>query len=457
MKSNRHPLVDGTLPGEQETWAGPRHVTPVETWLLNRLMGLLGDPAVSVLCWDGREHYRCPHSQPVARMRFLDRATFWRLLTNPNLHFGDSFSAGRIKIEGDLVAFIEAVYEAKVKRTRPGVLQRFLKRGLVRPQRNSLSGSRDNIHHHYDLGNEFYRLWLDDEMAYTCAYFAEPDMTLEQAQAAKLDYIARKLQLEPGDQVVEAGCGWGGLARHFARHYGVRVRAYNISPSQIAYARERAKSEGLDDRIEYIEDDYRNIQGAYDAFVSVGMLEHVGAENYATLGRVIDRVLTDDGRGLIHSIGQIRPEPTSAWTEKRIFPGAYPPALSEMMAIFEDPGFSVVDVENIRLHYAKTVEHWLERYQGHEQDVREMFDDFFVRAWRLYLAASIATFRAGSLQLYQVVFSRPGKNDMAWTRAHLYQDQPSSKGRDAASISSSAASQSSTSWPGAKPRFSALK
>jgi cyclopropane-fatty-acyl-phospholipid synthase len=422
MKSDKNPLSNGTASVDRGAWTDTHTVWPIETWLFNRFMRLLGEPAISVLLWDDREHYRCPHATPVARMRFADRSTFWRLFTNPNLEFGDSYSSGRIRIEGDLVAFVEALYEAKVKRTRPGMTQQFVKRGLARPRRNSLSGSRDNIQHHYDLGNDFYRLWLDDEMAYTCAYFADPSATLEQAQAAKLDHIARKLQLRPGEEVVEAGCGWGGLARHFARRYGVKVRAYNISPSQIAYARERAKTEGLADRIQYIEDDYRNIQGTYDAFVSVGMLEHVGAEHYATLGRVIDRALKDDGRGLIHSIGQVRPEPPSAWNERRIFPGANPPTLRRMMDIFEGPGLSVVDVENIRLHYAKTIEHWLKRYEAHETEVREMFDDFFVRAWRLYLAASIAAFRAGVLELYQVLFSRPGKNDMAWTRAHLYRD-----------------------------------
>jgi cyclopropane-fatty-acyl-phospholipid synthase len=429
MKSHKHPLVNPTMSVRGETRAGSRYVSPVETWLINRLMGLMGDPAVSILFWDGREHYRCPHTQPVGRMRLLDRASLWRLLTNPTLHFGDSFSAGRIQVEGDLVGFIAAVHDARVRRTRPGALQTLIKGSLIRPRRNSLSDSRNNIVHHYDLGNDFYRLWLDEEMAYTCAYFPDPCLMLEQAQAAKLDHVARKLQLRPGELVVEAGCGWGGLARHFARRYGVYVRAYNISPSQIAYARERARAEGLDDRIEYIEDDYRNIRGKYDVFVSVGMLEHVGAQNYKTLGRVIDRALKDDGRGLIHSIGQNRPESLSAWTVRRIFPGAYPPTLRQMMDIFEGPGFSVVDVENLRLHYAKTLEHWLARYERHEGEVRKMFDDFFVRAWRLYLAASIASFRAGSLQLYQVVFARPSKNDMPWTRAHLYQDQlPSHSG-----------------------------
>jgi cyclopropane-fatty-acyl-phospholipid synthase len=425
MKSDRNPGLSTTATTVEGSWGGSRTVLPIETWLINRLMTLVGEPAVSVLLWDDQEHYRCAHSPPAALIRFTDRAAFWRIFLNPTLHFGEGYAAGLIQIEGNLLAFLDAMYHARVKRGHTGLIERYIKRGLARQRSNTLENSRDNIHHHYDVGNDFYRLWLDEGMAYTCAYFPERDATLEQAQFAKMDHVARKLELRVGDEVVEAGCGWGGLARHFARHYGVKVRAYNISSAQIAYARERAKAEGLEDRIEYIEDDYRNIQGRYDAFVSVGMLEHVGAENYATLGRVIDRVLKDDGRGLIHSIGQARRGLTDAWTEKYIFPGGYAPTLGQMMNIFEGPGLSVVDVENLRLHYAKTIEHWLERYDRHEEDVRQMFDDFFVRTWRLYLAASTANFRAGALQLYQVLFARPTKNDMAWTRAHLYRDQPS--------------------------------
>jgi cyclopropane-fatty-acyl-phospholipid synthase len=423
MKPDRQPAGSSAAEAVEGSWFGPRTVLPIETWLINRLMALLGEPAVSVVLWDDQEHYRGPHSPPAARIRFNDRAAFRRIFISPSLHFGEGYGAGSIQIEGSLVTGLDEIYRARVGRGRRGLLDRYIKRGLTRQRRNTLENARDNIHHHYDLGNDFYRLWLDTEMAYTCAYFPEPDVTLEQAQIAKMDHVARKLELRPGDEVVEAGCGWGGLARHFARHYGVKVRAYNISAAQIAYARKRAKAEGLDNRIEYIEDDYRNIQGNYDAFVSVGMLEHVGAENYAALGRVIDRVLKDQGRGLIHSIGTARPSFTDAWTEKYIFPGGYAPTLRQMMEIFEGPGFAVVDVENLRLHYAKTIEHWLERYDRHEDEVRRMFDDFFVRTWRLYLAASIANFRAGALHLYQVLFARPSKTDLAWTRAYLYRNE----------------------------------
>ena len=257
-------------------------------------------------------------------------------------------------------------------------------------------------------------------MVYTCAYFSSPDMSLEQAQFAKLDHVCRKLRLQPGEKVVEAGCGWGALALHMARHYGVMVQAYNISREQIAFARQRARAEGLDGQVEFIEDDYRNVRGEFDAFVSVGMLEHVGTEHYRELGAVIDRSLRDSGRGLIHSIGLNYPRHMDAWTERHIFPGACPPTLAQMMQIFEPFDFSVLDVENLRLHYARTLEHWLQRYEDNAGRVSEMFDAAFVRAWRLYLAGSLTAFRSGGMQLFQVTFTRPDQNQLPWTRQYLY-------------------------------------
>jgi len=406
-------LEQGGESDEGRVWGGER-------WLMNSLLSKLGHPNVSIRYWDGSLHDN--RARPVA-MILRDRGALWRLVTNPFLNFGDDYSTGRIEIEGGLYNFLEAIYRAQVDWPGARWQDDTLLGRLMRWQSSTLSSCRDNIHHHYDLGNDFYKLWLDEEMAYTCAYFPHAEATLEEAQTAKLDHVCRKLQLKPGETVVEAGCGWGGLARHMARHYGVKVRAFNISSEQIAYARERAKREGLDDRIEYVEDDYRNISGKYDAFVSVGMLEHVGVERYQTLGEVVARSLTTQGRGLIHSIGQNRSRQVSEWTKRRIFPGGYPPTLREMMEIFEPQGLSVLDVENLRLHYAKTLEYWLRRFEHHHETITDMYDESFVRAWQLYLAASQANFSAGTLQLYQVLFAMPGKNDIAMTRDHLYQPQ----------------------------------
>jgi cyclopropane-fatty-acyl-phospholipid synthase len=257
-------------------------------------------------------------------------------------------------------------------------------------------------------------------MVYTCAYFPHRTMSIEEAQLAKMEYICRKLRLKSGEEVVEVGCGWGALALHMAKHRGVRVKAYNISTEQLAYARERARREGLEGQVEFIDGDYRQTSGKYDVFVSVGMLEHVGRRHYRELGEVMDRCLRRNGRGLIHSIGRNRPAPMNAWIQKRIFPGAYPPSLGEVSELFEPWEFSVLDVENLRLHYAETLRHWLVRFEANAERVTEMFDEVFTRTWRLYLSGSIAAFTGGHLQLFQVVFSRPDNNQIAWTRDFLY-------------------------------------
>ncbi len=282
--------------------------------------------------------------------------------------------------------------------------------------------SRHNVHAHYDLGNDFYELWLDRQMVYTCAYFETRDQTLDEAQRAKLDYVCRKLQLQPGQHVVEAGCGWGALALHMARHYGVTVRAYNISPAQLEHARARATREGLGDRVSFIDGDYRSIDGRCDAFVSIGMLEHVGSAHYHELGRVIDRVLDPvSGRGLVHFIGRHAPRPFNPWVARRIFPGAHAPSLGEVLPdLLEYWRLPVIDVENLRRHYAATLHHWLERYEANVERVRARFGETFVRTWRLYLASSEACFRSGDLQLFQVVFARGADESFPLTRAHLY-------------------------------------
>jgi len=393
-------------------------VFSAEKLLLARMLESLGDPPLNLVLWDGQELAR-PGKPALARVLIRDRGAMLKLIANPELGFGEMYAAGRIEVEGDLVDCLEAIYRALPRADHDQIGKKLLA-SFTGPQRNTQPRARRNIHHHYDIGNDFYRLWLDREMVYTCAYFSDPAMALEQAQVAKLDYVCRKLRLVPGETVFEAGCGWGALALHMARHYGATVSAYNLSKEQIAYARERAKAEGLDAQVEFIEDDYRNVRGEFDAFVSIGMLEHVGIDDYPTLGAVIDRHLKRAGRGLIHTIGRDRPSPMTPWIERNIFPGARPPSLSQMMQIFEPFGFSVLDVENLRLHYARTLEHWLARYEANVEGVAKMFDSAFVRVWRLYLAGSLAAFRSGDMQLFQVNFNRAGQNRIPWTRDHLY-------------------------------------
>ena len=389
-----------------------------EAFAINKILQLIGSPRVTVRLWDD-SCYGASEAEAVGTININHRRAFYHILRASDLGFGDQYSAGGIDITGNLVDVLKVIFscrEAAIGTSKAMWLHPNRSRRPNHTQRHA----QGNIHHHYDVGNTFYKLWLDQEMQYTCADFSDPELTLEQAQQAKMDHVCRKLQLKPGDRVIEAGCGWGGLSRHMALHYGVSVTAYNISREQLHHAQERAKSEGYDHQVTYVEDDYRNIQGQCDAFVSVGMLEHVGPINYPALGDVMHQVLTEEGRGLIHTIGRNRPRPMSAWVDRRIFPGAYPPTLGEMMKVFEGHSFSVLDVENLRLHYAKTLTHWLARYEAANASVTEMFDDTFIRAWRLYLSSSIACFLSGGLQLFQVVFARGEKNTVPWSRQHLY-------------------------------------
>lgn len=404
-------------PREQEVRrSGP--VTAMDRWLARKILELAGDPPINIKLWDDSQI--STHDSFLHTLVIADRQALWQLMYDPEYNFGELYATDRVGLEGDLVTFLEAAYQG-ISATEKNPLLKFVQMVQHRPRLNTMRGSKENIHHHYNIGNPFYSLWLDREvMQYTCAYFPEPAMTIEQAQAAKLHHVARKLQLKPGQTVVEAGCGWGGLARFFAKHYGVKVKAYNISHQQVIFAHDKAKQEGLSDLVEYVEDDYRNITGTFDAFVSVGMLEHVGIQQYQTLGEVIKRSLRGNGFGLVHSIGRNRPGLMNSWIEKRIFPGAYPPSLKEMMDIFEPNYLSVLDVENIRLHYAKTLEHWLARFDENEETILGMFDKNFVRAWRLYLAGSVAAFTTGELQLFQVLFSPETNNELPWSREFIY-------------------------------------
>ncbi len=386
-----------------------RASTAADRWLLGRLQRSRAAAAIRFVLWDGFDTW--PGSrQPAATIYLRNRRALAGLLLAPDLHLGEAYMSHELDIEGDLLAMLEEVYRAFPAHPR---------RVWQSAETNDAMQSRDNVHRHYDLGNDFYRLWLDAEMLYTCAYFPSPELTLEQAQTAKMDLVCRKLHLRPGERVVEAGCGWGGLALFMARRYGASVRAFNLSSEQIAFARERARAEGLSGAVEFVEDDYRNISGTYDAFVSVGMLEHVGLRQYRALGLVIDRVLTREGRGLLHFIGRNHAAPLNRWIRKRIFPGAYPPTLGEVFdRVLHPNAFSVLDVENLRLHYARTLAHWRERFAASSHEVSRMFDDSFVRAWRLYLAGSQAAFTTGWMQLFQVVFARADNNAIPWTRFH---------------------------------------
>src|SRR5262245_33593353 len=346
---------------------------------LRAFLRRVGNPAVLFVLPDGSRLTTSPRS-PIAQVEFRSHVALSKFLVHPDMNFGDGYSGGSIRVHGNLTDLIVEIYRGLSNGSQAFEPVRNWLRRLQPARQNTLRGSRNNIHRHYDIGNEFYSLWLGETMAYTCAYYPTRDATLNHAQLAKMDHVCRKVRLRPDDSVVEAGCGWGSLALHAAQSYGAKVRAFNISTEQIAFAREQARRRQLAHRVEFVEDDYRNISERCDVFLSVGMLEHVGTENYAAFGRQIARCIGSSGRGLIHSIGRNRPAPLNAWITKRIFPGAYPPALREMMELFEQANLSVLDIENLRLHYAQTLHHWRENYEAAIVRVQALFDENFARA-----------------------------------------------------------------------------
>ena len=404
-------------------------VRSIHRWLARRIALSVGNPPVAIRLWNGEDAY-IPDTPPVGRLVFHHPKGLYAVICKKELGAGDAYTAGHIDVEGDFIGVMQSVFSAIEAQGAEGVraFKSPLLPRLPKIVTNTPAKATRNAQYHYDLSNDFYRLWLDENMVYTCAYYPQPDMSLERAQLAKMDHVCRKVQLRPGMRVVEAGCGWGALALHMARNYGVSVRAYNVSHEQVRYARERARAEGLTDCVEFVEDDFRAITGEYDAFVSVGMLEHVGPSDYDGLGAVIERCLKKQGLGLLHSVGRNRSTLPNAWIAKRIFPGSFVPSLGKIIGIFEPYPLSVLDVENLRLHYARTLKDWLARFERRAGEIAQTYGEAFVRAWRLYLGGCSASFAAGNMQLFQVVFAHTGNNDVPMSRRHLHKDETADRG-----------------------------
>ena len=347
-----------------------------------------------------------------------------QLATNPHLALGETYMQGTLTIAGDdLHGLLELVlrnimlgHDSAANRARQTI--RDLTRGIS--QRNQARRARRNVAHHYDLSAALYDLFLDEDRQYSCAYFRTPDDTLEQAQAQKKAHIARKLGLEPGMRVLDIGCGWGGMALTLARDFGVDVTGVTLSEEQLKIARQRAQAAGLNDRVRFELTDYRAVTGPFDRIVSVGMFEHVGAPNFRTYFQKVHDLLTPDGVALIHTIGRFTPPgSTNPWIAKYIFPGGYIPALSETMAAIEHTGLVSTDVEVWRLHYARTLRHWHDRFMARSDEAARLYDERFVRMWKFYLVASEQTFRHAGQCVFQVQLARR-QEAVPLTRDYLY-------------------------------------
>ncbi|QBF30944.1 cyclopropane-fatty-acyl-phospholipid synthase family protein [Thalassococcus sp. S3] len=359
---------------------------------------LIVDGRLEITYPDGTRRGFGPGGEMSAALHITDQATLRGLCLYPELTLGEGYMDGRIEIGGN--AELEALLKLLIRNRKPDAFpawvravdrMRFHLRAIV--QRNTAVSAKSNVSHHYDISDELYRLFLDDDMQYSCAYFPRPDLSLEEAQDAKKAHIAAKLMIEPDCHVLDIGCGWGGMALTLARDHGARVTGVTLSENQLATARARAEAEGLADRVTFELRDYRDVAETFDRIVSVGMLEHVGVPHYDEYFGKVSDLLAPDGVALIHTIGRSAPPMAhSPWIHKYIFPGGYVPSLSELAPAVEASGLWQCDIEVWRLHYALTIRHWRDRFDARLDAVRRMYDDRFVRMWRYYLTACIMAF-----------------------------------------------------------------
>ncbi len=346
---------------------------------------------------------------PRAAVKLHDRRAAIELALRPDLKLGELYMDGRMTVEeGDIALVLDILMSNLAQFRQESVLLKAgdMWRKLVRrfSQYNPAPRAKDRVAHHYDLSGRLYDLFLDRDRQYSCAYFNDPGDTLEEAQIAKKRHIAAKLFLnERNLNVLDIGCGWGGLALDIARDAGARVRGVTLSEEQVGVARDRARRAGLADRCKFDLIDYRSIEGKFDRVVSVGMFEHVGVPHYRAFFAKVSDLLNDDGVALIHTIGRSDgPAATNPWIAKYIFPGGYTPSLSEVLPVIEESGLMVSDVEVLRLHYAETLKEWRRRFNANRSEIAKIYDERFCRMWEFYLAGSEMGFRREGLVVFQI-------------------------------------------------------
>ncbi len=377
------------------------------------------DVSFQIKFWDGVER-SFGTGKPQFILTFATKQSAEHVLESGSLGFGEEYMAGDIRVEGDFKQLLRFGSDAAFLNLPLGLKAKLAIKHLRQTSLNTLSRSQKHVAHHYDRGNDFYKLWLDETMAYSCAYFRHEGDTLEKAQQQKYEHICRKLQLQAGETLIDIGCGWGGMLIYAAKHYDVRGVGCSLSKEQVEYAAELVKREGLSNQISIVFEDYRNIRGEFDKLVSIGMFEHVGKQFIPTFMEKTKAILKRGAIGLLHTIGQERPIPGDPWTLKYIFPGGYIPTLDEIVRTMGEVRLVPTDVENLRLHYAKTLDEWSTRFEAQTKKVEAMYDASFVRMWRMFLNGSAANFRYGDVRLYQVLFTNGLNNDISLTREHIY-------------------------------------
>ncbi len=348
---------------------------------------------------------------PQCSIRLTDPKLYRTLFLNPELKAGEAYMDGTLIIEQGSIRDLLMIFAANREHLREQPLQKAVRDTYKKLRklgaRNTLVKARNNVAHHYDLSNDLYERFLDDDLHYSCAYFATPEDTLETAQRQKLRHIAAKLDLKPGQRVLDIGCGWGGMAMYLAEVADVEVLGVTLSTEQQQLASARAKARGLQGRVRFELLDYRKAEGPFDRIVSVGMFEHVGVTQHAEYFAQVKHLLAADGVALIHTIGRMGgPGAVSPWFRKYIFPGAHVPAVSEFAAAAESAKLWITDIEILRRHYAETLLHWERRFQAERAHIEQLFDARFCRMWEFYLIAGEIGFRYGKQMVIQMQLAK---------------------------------------------------
>lgn len=344
-------------------------------------------------------------------IRFADSGAARQLVLNPALAFGELFMNGRLVVTQGSIYDVISLAASNLKLMEPHGIAKArtrLRTALRRlEQCNGARRAKQNVAHHYDLDGRLYDLFLDPDRQYSCAYFERPDQGLAEAQLAKKRHIAAKLLVEPGQRILDIGCGWGGLALYLADLCGAEVTGVTLSEEQLGIANARARERNLASRISFRLQDYRAVRGTFDRIVSVGMFEHVGVGYYGAFFNKASELLADDGVMLLHSIGRMDgPGACNPWIAKYIFPGGYVPALSEVLPAVERAGLIVTDIEILRLHYAETLRAWRERFLARREEAKALYDERFCRMWEFYLAACECAFRHCGLMVFQIQLAK---------------------------------------------------
>ncbi len=381
----------------------------------NLMKNMFSDPC-EVKYWDG-EVKRYGEGESQFRLNFNEPIAKTEIISDPSRAFGEGYMKRKIDIDGAVQKVVESIY-----RSRNSFLHEknaYVKLGRILTQ--SLRKSKEDVQFHYDIGNDFYRLWLDETMTYSCAYFETPEDSLYKAQKSKVEHILRKLNLQPGQTLLDIGCGWGELVLTAAKQYRVKALGITLSSEQYSRVLERIVEEGLQDLVEVQQIDFRELKGrTFDRVVSVGMIEHVGKESLDGYFSTIKSFLKEGGVSLLHCITGYDEVGTNSWIDKYIFPGGYIPAVQELVSLLVANKFFLIDLESLREHYTKTLEHWARNFESALPEIEKTKDETFIRMWRLYLNSCAASFHCGNIDLHQFLFTKGVDNSWPLTRTYMY-------------------------------------